>query len=263
MAQTISSPFIGAARSWCFTVRSGLHALVVEPSSHSYDAWLLIVFGITRSGFPAIHAVLYRLRCYNVSIMKCGPKQFTTKVCPICGIDKPRSEYYKKRNTLSHKCKPCTLNENKVRAPKYFGKYFDYVNNWRNTRYQSDPNFREKLASQKKIRYDIRNAEINAGRRDRWLNDPMNPAKKYYRRKDVKDKTPKWVNLDEILLFHAACPEGYEVDHIVPLRGIIDGRPVSGLHVIWNLQYLTVAENRKKKHRITEETLNKISVVKR
>lgn len=35
-AQTISSTaFTVAARSWCFTVRSGLHALVVEPSTYS------------------------------------------------------------------------------------------------------------------------------------------------------------------------------------------------------------------------------------
>ncbi len=86
----------------------------------------------------------------------------------------------------------------------------------------------------------------------------MNPARKYYRRKDVKEKTPKWVDLNEILMIHAKCPEGYEVDHIVPLRGVIDGRRVSGLHVPWNLQYLTVTENRKKKNKITEETLNSI-----
>ena len=49
--------FAGVARSWCFTVRSGLHALVVEPSPHSCGAWLRIVFGFTRSGFPAIHAI--------------------------------------------------------------------------------------------------------------------------------------------------------------------------------------------------------------
>lgn len=62
------------------------------------------------------------------------------------------------------------------------------------------------------------------------------------RRAAKLQRTPKWADTAAIAKFYENCPPGYQVDHVIPLRG----RLVSGLHVLNNLQYLTKEENAKK-----------------
>lgn len=52
----------------------------------------------------------------------------------------------------------------------------------------------------------------------------------------------------QIKEIYRKCPDGHEVDHIVPLRG----RGVVGLHVPWNLQYLPARQNKMKGNRLLE-----------
>ena len=58
-----------------------------------------------------------------------------------------------------------------------------------------------------------------------------------------KNQTPPWADLDKIKEIYLNCPKGYEVDHIHPMSK-------GGLHVDYNLQYLTSLENKIKNNKI-------------
>ena len=62
-----------------------------------------------------------------------------------------------------------------------------------------------------------------------------------YRAKNLRKLDPS-ADKEKIKEIYLNCPEGYEVDHIVPLS-------LGGLHHEDNLQYLTIEENRRKGNR--------------
>ena len=72
----------------------------------------------------------------------------------------------------------------------------------------------------------------NGGRRD-----------KYAELRNLR--VPSWLtkeDWDVINFFYKYCPEGFNVDHIIPLRG----KNISGLHVPHNLQWLPTLDNLRK-----------------
>lgn len=64
-------------------------------------------------------------------------------------------------------------------------------------------------------------------------------AKNSARKAAKLNRTPIWADLEKIKSIYLNCPEGYHVDHIIPLQGNI----VSGFHIETNLQYLLAADN--------------------
>lgn len=71
------------------------------------------------------------------------------------------------------------------------------------------------------------------------LNKSKKLANSSKRKANRIKRTPKWANLEKIKEIYKNCPNGYHVDHIIPLQGNL----VSGLHVENNLQYLTAYDN--------------------
>ena len=70
----------------------------------------------------------------------------------------------------------------------------------------------------------------------------VNEANARYRAR-MKAQIVPGEDIQPIQDFYANCPDGYEVDHIIPLSK-------GGLHSLSNLQYLTITENRKKSNKI-------------
>ena len=95
---------------------------------------------------------------------------------------------------------------------------------------------REEVNLKNRIWYDVNSAQVMEAVRRRQL--------------EKLRRTPAWADVVAIRKFYAACPPGHHVDHIVPLQG----KQVSGLHVLNNLQYLPDAENLSKGNKFDPDT---------
>lgn len=101
------------------------------------------------------------------------------------------------------------------------------------------------LAKQASRRSDLKN-ELRAYGREHYIKHKYRYIVKDAKRRAAKiQRVPKWADQEAIKAFYEACPPGYHVDHIIPLQG----KNVSGLHVINNLQYLLASDNIRKGNR--------------
>ena len=137
----------------------------------------------------------------------------------ICSNPECKREFLPKRSDSNH-CSLYCIKRNKFLKRK--DHYTAYLKKYRKDKYEERKEFNS--LRMKKHYLD------NKG----YYKDKTN------KRRAIKLRAiPKFANLEKIKEIYKNCPKGYHVDHIIPLNNPI----VCGLHVEWNLQYLSAKDN--------------------
>jgi len=167
----------------------------------------------------------------------------------VCANPECKKEFKPKRLDTQYCSTKCNY---KVYYQKYKQKFIDNANKWRLTnpesrkkilsknnkktyrkKIQENPNYNAEQYLKYKDRYNYNSKQYKKNNKE-FINSLNN------KRRSLKLKAiPKFANLDKIKEIYKNCPKGYHVDHIIPLNNPI----VCGLHVEWNLQYLSAKEN--------------------
>lgn len=196
------------------------------------------------------------------------------KRCPRCDKSKSIIEFgwkNKSKNLKKVYCKPCEreykrdyyrnnkskikkhhntyVSKNKEKVAKYQKQWAkenqEYLKDYRTT-YYADNSDLIRTKVEKWTKLNPEKVRKNKKKYAKTRKGMLTSRAKTNRRHAAKLKrTPVWADQRAIKKVYLNCPNGYEVDHIIPLQG----RIVSGLHVENNLQYLTKAENASKSNK--------------
>ena len=174
-------------------------------------------------------------------------RYFTGNLCKYEHIDE--------RYTLNRNCTTCSRLRNhvwvsdnpekaKLSATKYFIANVEKVRaGWDKYR---KTNLKKTRATAAAWHANNREKSREKSRTWRQANPSKRRAGDAKRRAAKLQRTPPWADPEAIRVFYEGCPAGHHVDHTVPLQGKL----ISGLHVLENLQYLPAAENIAKGNRI-------------
>lgn len=179
------------------------------------------------------------------------------KICSKCGDNLPIDNFHKSVNRLSgltSQCKNCYKDFYEENSEIIIARVKKYEENNPEKRGKVNKNYykeNKKYHIDKASKWNKNNPE-KASKSQRLYDKANQPRKNartaLYRARKIQ-ATPSWLSSqqkDEIRRIYENCPKGFQVDHIIPLRG----KNVRGLHVPWNLQYLPALENNVKGNRI-------------
>ena len=188
----------------------------------------------------------------------------STKRCSKCQEEKPATSefFYKEKKGkygLRARCKECVLqerkdyhkeNKDKILARK---KVYQQENAERIAEYQKQY---RKDNKERMLQLNREWRENNQERYQEYMKEyyeqHYQENKAYYVAKDIKRRkkraaqTPDYANINLMNKIYAECPEGYHVDHMIPLAN-------GGLHWESNLCYLPAEINLSKGSKRIEE----------
>jgi hypothetical protein len=173
-----------------------------------------------------------------------APKYNTGKPC--------KHGHYSDRYTADGHCVECRLIDGASR------RQTSQWQDWKNAYEKTDEAIL--LRSQRNARYNAKPEKSAAAKitKKEWQRKNRARLRMYRanRLARIKQATPSWVNMREILEIYIESDRisqetgiAHEVDHFYPLHG----RNSCGLHVPWNLRIIPRSHNRKKYNKMPEE----------
>ncbi len=160
------------------------------------------------------------------------------KTCKTCLLEKKIECFHKHlrcKYGVRNECKICRID----RQVKYQKDNKDNYLAYQSKHYQENKDQYRKMA--------LLNPKRQLHKRNDYeKNRSLYLFRASLRKKHVKVATPKWADMLKVRDIYLSRPDGFHVDHIVPLRG----KNVCGLHVEYNLQIIPSTDNLRKGNKL-------------
>ena len=168
-------------------------------------------------------------------------KTCLSKVCTKCGKNKQILEFRanpRYADGFVNWCKDCHKLANSAWYEKNKEKQNEKAAEWRSLN-------RDK-ANEISRRFHSKNKECRGEYNAKWSKENKEKRRCYVAKRNALkiSAIPPWADMSKIKEIYLNCPDGFQVDHIVPITSAI----VCGLHCESNLQYLTPYQNQSKKN---------------
>jgi len=183
---------------------------------------------------------------------------YAMKICNGCGIEKPFECFSivkagkGDRNNLASRCKECRAARNTIWHRENKARSLENHRKWIRDNPDKVKAYSKKWMAENPVRHADGYKRWNAE------NQPRKTANAARKRAAQLKATPPWItpiHRAQIQQFYDVARARkvqtgiiHHVDHIHPLQGA----RASGLHVPWNLQILTAAENISKKNKMEQ-----------